>query len=314
MTERKRIPAMKQGSAEWHEHREKHMNASEAGAVLGVAPFLPSTPYQLARVKRGDVSVPVTKAMRVGSDLEPVARAHLEKVHGIDFEPAVYVRGRYSASLDGIDMDGTEACEIKIPNSGVDSPLWKSVDQSGEPPVYYMAQMAHQWYCSGVERIYLYVYVKDAPEKSKLLEVEAEKLEKFWETKLGPAWAEFLRAWDAGTNPAPSPGDTIEHHGTEVTRVAEEIVQLSRVRDELDAGIEALKAELINLVKPSGCNALIPVADAGARVRVTFSTRQGSIQWKKVPLPDDVDPEDYRGKPSKVTTVKIEPILQEKTK
>ena len=35
-----KIVKLMQGSAEWHEHRRKHRNASETPVVLGVSPWL----------------------------------------------------------------------------------------------------------------------------------------------------------------------------------------------------------------------------------------------------------------------------------
>ena len=45
------IVKLVQGSAEWHQHRRSHRNASETSAVLGISPWM--TPYQLWQIKLG---------------------------------------------------------------------------------------------------------------------------------------------------------------------------------------------------------------------------------------------------------------------
>ena len=45
------IMKLVQGSAEWHEHRRKHRNASETPIVVGCSPW--QTPYQLWQHKLG---------------------------------------------------------------------------------------------------------------------------------------------------------------------------------------------------------------------------------------------------------------------
>ena len=74
------IVKLVQGSAEWHEHRRNHRNASETPAVLGVSPWM--TPYQLWQIKLGLVEPEVTLAMLHGTQLEPQARAAYEALTG----------------------------------------------------------------------------------------------------------------------------------------------------------------------------------------------------------------------------------------
>ena len=97
------IVKLVQGSAEWHEHRRNHRNASETPAVLGVSPWM--TPYQLWQIKLGLVEPEVTPAMLHGTQLEPQARAAYEALTGHVMQPLVLVDGEYSASLDGLTLE-----------------------------------------------------------------------------------------------------------------------------------------------------------------------------------------------------------------
>ena len=100
-----------QGSAEWHEHRRTHRNASETPVVLGVSPW--QTPYQLWQQKLSLAKAEATKAMLRGSELEPAARAAYERRTGLVMKPLVIVDGEYSASLDGFTLAGDRIVEIK---------------------------------------------------------------------------------------------------------------------------------------------------------------------------------------------------------
>ena len=78
-----------QGSAEWHQHRRKHRNASETPIILGVSPW--QTPYQLWQIKLGLVEQEVTPAMLRGTQLEPQARAACKR--GLRVRPRLWRRG-----------------------------------------------------------------------------------------------------------------------------------------------------------------------------------------------------------------------------
>ena len=114
-----------QGSPEWHAHRSQSRNASETPVVLGMSPYM--TPYQLWEVRTGRKTVEVTLPMRHGKELEPAARRAYEALTGLVMEPLVLAEGDYSASLDGITLDGALILEVKCPVKGQASELWKQV-------------------------------------------------------------------------------------------------------------------------------------------------------------------------------------------
>ena len=58
-------------------------------------------------------------------------------------EPLVLAEGDYSASLDGITLDGALILEVKCPVKGQASELWKQV-AAGELPDHYYWQVQHQ--------------------------------------------------------------------------------------------------------------------------------------------------------------------------
>ena len=117
-----KIIQLKQGSAEWLAYRLTMRNASETAAVLGVSPW--STPYQLWLLKTGRRQQTVTPAMQHGTNLESAARAAYEEQTGTIMQPLVLQDGAYSASLDGMTLEGDLIVEIKCPVRGQDSALW----------------------------------------------------------------------------------------------------------------------------------------------------------------------------------------------
>jgi putative phage-type endonuclease len=130
-----------QGSADWHEHRRTHRNASETPVVLGVSPW--TTPYQLWQQKLSLTKPEVNPAMLRGTELEPAARAAYERFTGLTMQPLVMVDGEYSASLDGLTLAGDRLVEIKCPFKGRESSLWQAV-QERRLPEHYQWQIQHQ--------------------------------------------------------------------------------------------------------------------------------------------------------------------------
>ena len=146
---------LSQGSPEWHAYRQSRRNASESAAVLGLSPWM--TPYQLWLVKTGSSETRVTHAMQRGTDLEPLARAAYEEQTGLIMQPLVLEADGYSASLDGMTLEGDLVLEIKCPLRGTRSDLWQDV-QSGQVPAYYGIQVQHQLMVSGADTAHLWVF------------------------------------------------------------------------------------------------------------------------------------------------------------
>ena len=146
------IVKLMQGSAEWHEHRRKHRNASETAAVLGVSPWM--TPYQLWQIKLGLVEPEVTAAMLHGTQLEPMARAAYETLTGHVMQPLVLVDGEFSASLDGLTLSGDRVLEIKCPFKRRESSLWKAVAEGRSPSTMNGRYSTSSWLPRPSSRMY----------------------------------------------------------------------------------------------------------------------------------------------------------------
>ena len=277
-----------QGTQEWHDHRARSRNASETPAVLGVSPF--QTPYQLWLLKTGRAEQKRTPAMRRGSELEPTARAAYELHTGQIMEPLVIQDGEYSASLDGITLDGDLVLEIKCPMKGRDSELWQAVEQ-GTVPEYYGWQVEHQMMVSAAHRTHLWVF--DGSE-GLLLEVAARPGR--W-PEIRQAWDTFVQFLDSDTPPPLNERDTRVRGDPAWTTAAEAYIAARQQAEVSAAKLEEAKAALVALTShPS---------ESGCGVSVSQFWKRGSVDYKKVPALKGVNLEQYRGQSRMETRVTV---------
>ena len=274
-----KIIALPQGSDAWLQYRLSKRNASETPAVMGVSPWV--TPYQLWQLRTGRREQQVNAAMARGTALEPVARACYERLTGYVMQPLVLEAGDYSASLDGLTLDGQLALEIKCPVRGRESSLWKSVAE-GVIPEHYGLQVEHQLMVAGAEQAHLFVY--DAETDSGLL-VDVLPQPERWEG-IRRAWDQFMQHIEQDTPPALSDRDQVQRSDEAWRQAAEHYLRIKREADELAAQLDAAKAALIDLTQAP--------SEAGYGVTVSRYWKAGAVDYKKVPQLQGLDLEAYR--------------------
>lgn len=192
---------LEQGSQEWLDYRTNMFNASEAGAVMRCVPnsWKVRNQAELFELKKGNRVVEVNEAMIRGNDLEPVARDHFNTLIGKEFLPAVYKKGRYSASLDGITGDESEILEIKCPMyRGVTK--WIDTDESLiDIAPYYFWQVVHQMYvCHKAQMIHFFVF--DGLEGIYLQSYSRDFLAPYFDPLIS-AWEMFANYFDRDAKP-----------------------------------------------------------------------------------------------------------------
>lgn len=268
-----------QGSAEWHAHRALYRNASESAAVMGASPWM--TTYQLWLVRTGRMEVPVTAPMRHGTEMEPKARAAYEAQTGLIMQPLVLTDGDYSASLDGITLEGDLLLEVKCPYKGQSSTLWQSVSV-GDVPIYYGIQIQHQLMVSGAATAHLWVF--DGAE-GLLLDISRDEAVM---ADIRAAWDGFQPYLDSDTPPPLSDLDTATRDDPVWKLAAVIYLNAKRKAEEATAALEAARDGLVVLAShPS---------ESGAGVTVTRFWKQGNVDYKKVPELKAVSLDQYRGK------------------
>lgn len=267
-----------QGSAEWHTHRKAMRNASETPAVLGISPWV--TPYQLWCFKTGRSTQETTPAMAHGTALEPVARAAYEAQTGLVMQPLVMQDGAYSASLDGITLEGDLIVEIKCPVRGKRSELWQEVS-AGQVPGHYQAQVQHQLMVSGALTAHVWVYSGEAGILATLQRDEAMM------ASIRDAWDEFQRYLDTDTPPPLAEDDAVLRQDAEWKMAAQGYLEAKRQADASAEVLEQARSRLVALVRHG--------RERGAGVSVTKLWRPGNVDYKRVPELSGVELEKYRG-------------------
>lgn len=289
---------LEQGTDAWHAHRSQFNNASEAAAVLGISPWFPKTPRQLAEVKLGLKTVHMNAAMSRGVQFEDAARKNACDSLGIDFEPGVFVRGDYSASLDGISPDGTTLLEIKIPAKGQQSDLWKQVASGEGVPAHYMAQLAHQMYCCDAERAVFWVYDPSA-DLGMAYYLTRDELALTWGL-LEIAWKAFRESVDNLELPEPMGDDEVPVEDQALLSVGEELIDVRKQLAALQAREKALEDALKEALPKTHISTFETTHGA---LKAQWVTRVGAVDYGKIPELRAVDLERYR-KP-KTTYLKV---------
>lgn len=272
------IVKLVQGSQAWHDHRATYRNASETPAVLGVSPWV--TPYQLWLQRSGRAQVEVTKPMLHGTQLEPLAREAYEKLTGHVMQPLVLVAGDYSASLDGITLDGGLILEVKCPFKGRDSDLWKSVSE-GVIPDHYRWQIETQLMVSGAETAHLWVF-----DGNEGILVEQRPVRDDWGV-IEDGWEGFMRFIAEDLPPPLTERDTVIRSDADWQQAAEEYLARKAETDTIATQLDEAKARLAGLASHS--------SEKGFGVSVSRYWKAGNIEYKRVPQLAGVDLDKYRG-------------------
>ena len=282
------IVKLVQGSPEWHQHRQHHRNASETPAVLQISPWM--TAYQLWQIKTGRAPQPeVTAAMAHGTQLEPLAREAYEQLTGLVMEPLVLVDGEYSASLDGITLDGRLMLEIKCPKSK-DSKILADA-KAGRVPEYVYWQIQTQLLVSGAELAHLYVFDGAS---GILLEQRPET--SAWDT-IRQDWDRFMDLVRTDQSPPLTERDTVIRTDPEWIAAAQEYAATKKLADGTAAALDALKQRLASLARHS--------SEQGGGVSVSRYWKVGAVDYKKVPELAGVDLDPYRGAEREETRITV---------
>jgi putative phage-type endonuclease len=267
-----------QGTPAWHAHRAQFRNASESAAVMGLSPW--QTPYQLWQVRTGRMEVPVTAPMRHGTEMEPIARAAYEEQTGLIMQPLVLTDGDYSASLDGITLEGDLLLEVKCPYKGQSSSLWQAVSV-GEVPEHYRVQVQHQLMVAGATLAHLWVF--DGVE-GILVEIERDDATV---AAIRAAWDVFQKYLDQDTPPPLTERDTVERTDPVWQLAAGLYGSAKRKADEAAAELEKTRERLVALASHA--------SESGFGVSVTRYFKQGNVDYKRIPELKGVDLNTYRG-------------------
>lgn len=282
---------LEQGTEEWLEHRKNFCNASEAGAVMECNPWFPKNKKELCELKAGLKEVKTTPAMEHGHLLEPIARERAEAAFDEIFEPLTMTDDRYSASLDGINLNGDIILEIKCPYSGIKSKVWQEA-QIGKVSEHYYWQVQQQLMVSGATHCIFMVFVENVG----ISYVEVEPNE-FDQKRLCQAWTEF-EAMMKDEEFIDSLSIDERDDDKDFLNAAQAYKQALEDFEKIKAVTEARKKELIDK-----CSKLKTV---GGGLSVTKTQRVGAVDYKKIPELKDIDLNKYRKPSTETITVRLD--------
>lgn len=143
-----------QGTPEWHAHRAKHFNASDAPAMMGCSSYKTRSELvkELATGLGQEVDASTQRRFDDGHRFEALARPLAEEIIGEDLSPCVGTNGKFSASFDGLTFMHDVALEHKTLNKALREAMAEGC--TGEDlPLQYRVQMEQQAMVSGCERI-----------------------------------------------------------------------------------------------------------------------------------------------------------------
>lgn len=151
-----------QGSAEWHAHRARHYNASDAPAMMGVSTkrtrtqLLHEMHIGLAREHSDYVQ---ERVLEPGHLFEALARPYAAKELGEDLYPVVGtlevpgISRHLSASFDGMTMLEDQAWEHKRLNAELRASLQKPGCTGRDLPLEHQVQMEQECIIAGMDSI-----------------------------------------------------------------------------------------------------------------------------------------------------------------
>lgn len=134
-----------QGTPEWHAHRAKHFNASDAPAMMGCSSYKTRSDLvkELATGLGQEVDVATQRRFDDGHRFEALARPLAEEIIGEDLSPCVGTNGKFSASFDGITFLHDTGFEHKSLNAKLREAMHEGCT-GADLPLEYQIQMEHQ--------------------------------------------------------------------------------------------------------------------------------------------------------------------------
>ncbi len=271
---------LEQNTKEWEEWRGGFIGASDSPIICGKSPFC--TPSRLWSLKKGLLKNEPNYAMKRGKELEEEARKKYSDLVKCEYKPKVFSSKKFPwmvASIDGINCAG-QIIEIKCPSDEIHKQA-----KNGYVPEHYIYQMNHQMYVCGVHRC---EYVSYNPNdffkelvsfmvvrSNKIVEEIIEKSKDFWDS---------LQIYE---EPALERKDIVSmKQNPEFLALELDLFHLYEMKKSAEEQIEEIKGRLISLCTHDRCE--------GCEFRVSKLTRQGAIDYTKIPELKEINLEKYR--------------------
>jgi predicted phage-related endonuclease len=155
-------------------------------------------------------------------------------------EPVVMIDGEYSASLDGLSLDGSLILEVKCPFHGCESSTWLAVKEGRIEP-HYQVQIQHQLMVAEAERADFFVFAgRDGIVVSVQPDLDMRQ-------RIREAWDAFWPFVVSDTPPPLSPLDTVIRQDEAWRVAAEAFIASKAAADRAAKKAETAKQQLASL-------------------------------------------------------------------
>lgn len=282
---------MKQRSKEWHEFRRNHIGSSDAAVCMGISPWKTKLDLYNEKIAESHVESVSNYAMRRGVELEPLALAKFEEDTGYLMTPRVIEHPTIpymSASLDGLELDGVCAVEIKAPGRTDHELALKGI-----VPEKYIPQLQHIMEVCQLEEIYYMSYISDSDYTIFKVKKDHEYTKRLLDAEL-----EFWNRIQSRNPPQPTDRDIKKITETSFASRAEEWRNLQCKKADIIKREEELKSEIIQLADYGSAE--------GFGIKVIKSVRRGHIDYARVPALDGLDLEPFRKESTEMFRISIQ--------
>src|SRR5215469_662686 len=272
-----------QRSENWYAMRKKHIGASDSIILMGLAPshWEKKSIYDLWLDKQPNSPFDNKDNyyMKRGRELEPEALRMFENETGYLMSPKVMISDSkpfMMASLDGIDIDGTVAVEVKCPgNKDHECALHDEI------PEKYKPQLQHQMQVAGISEIY---YCSYRPEHEKPLCIKKVYRDQYYIDKLVQIESNFYYNHMITGIP---PEEYIKTIDSDVwSNLSEEYKRLDKQEKEASKRKEEIRDYLIQVANFKNAK--------GNGIILQKVEKKGIIDYKNIPILKTIDMEEYR--------------------
>ena len=189
---------LKQNTPEWFAARKNRITGSQAGALLGLSPFVSKT--QAIKVLQGE-DLPITEFQQrifdYGHRMEKEAIALFELETGLTVKPCGFFAFQdwLGASPDGL-VEDDYVIEVKCPYSlrNDDDPKFKQLTEMQ----HYYAQVQLEMYCSGRDKAFFVQYA------SGRIQIESIEIDYPYLIKIFPVlyklWVQYVYVENSDVN------------------------------------------------------------------------------------------------------------------
>ena len=277
-----KIVTIEQGSTDWLALRRSKITATDCAAILGKSKY--KSPHMVWMDKMGKSKTFDNEAMQRGRQLEPEARAYFNQKLGFNCQPIVALSDEnpwQMASLDGWDAEKKVILEIKCPGESVFRDAQAGIFQEE-----YVLQCLHQLaVCDEARASWLCYYFKG----SGIVESVEVGIASLGDeiTQLIEKEAVFYKSYVLQfIEPPLGSLDYRARNDEEWEYLCQRWKEVKLKLEVWEKEEKSVREELIALAENQSCR--------GAGVQLTKYSRQGNVEYAKIPELKGVDLSAYR--------------------